>query len=181
MTTEEIIGQIIGLVATALTLISYQMNTKRGVMAALSFATACTCLSFLFFGASSGFFLNIVCFTRNIFFYFQKEGSVGIYISTTVFIIAMAVLGAFSWQGYFSLLIIIALMINTFFMSLGNPQILRYSILFTSTLVLIYNVYVMSIGGIANEGISIVSSAVGILRFRQGREGKSKQENQSES
>ena len=66
-----------------------------------------------------------------------------------------------------SLLIIFALAANTIFMSFGNPQLLRKSILLTSTCVLIYNVFVFSIGGITNEGISIVSSVIGIIRFRK--------------
>ena len=74
-------------------------------------------------------------------------------------------LGAISWQGVISLLVIVALALNTFFISLGNPQILRYSILFTSTLVIIYNIYMLVIGSILNEAIAIVSSAIGIIRL----------------
>ena len=93
--TQEIIGQILGIIATIITFLSYQMNTKK------------------------------------------------------------------------TLLIIFALAANTIFMSFGNPQLLRKSILLTSTCVLIYNVFVFSIGGIANEGISIISSVIGIIRFRK--------------
>ena len=80
---------------------------------------------------------------------------------------AMVVVGAFSWQGPVSLMIIVALAANTIFMSFGNPQLLRKSVRGTSTLVLLYNIFVFSIGGIANEGLSIISSAVGIARFRK--------------
>ena len=103
---------------------------------------------------------------RNLSFYFQKEGTKGIYASTAVFMSLMALLGALSWQGPISLLIIIALVINTFFLSLGKPQILKYSILLTSTMILIYNISVFTIGGILNESIAIASATVGILRFR---------------
>ena len=81
----------------------------------------------------------------------------------------MAVLGIFSWQGPISLLIIVALIINIFFLSLGNPQKLRYSILFTSTMVIIYNIYVFTIGGLMNEAIAIISSIIGIVRFRKDK------------
>ena len=165
--TQEIIGQIIGIVAMVITAISYQVNTKKSLLFIQTLATAATCISYLFLGASSGFLLNIVCIMRNIFFYFQKEGTKGIYISTSVFMAFMAVLGAFSWQGPISLLIIIALVVNTFFLSLGKPQVLKYSILLTSSMILIYNVYVFTIGGILNESIAIASAAVGIFRFRK--------------
>ena len=66
-----------------------------------------------------------------------------------------------------SLLIIVALAANTVFLSFGNPQLLRKSILATSSLVLLYNIFVFSLGGIANEALAIGSSVVGIFRFRQ--------------
>ena len=164
--TTELSGQIVGILATVITAISYQMNTKKSLLFIQTLATTATCISYLLLNAMSGFALNIVCIIRNLFFYFQKEGTKGIYASTAVFMAMMATLGAFSWQGPISLLIIFALAINTFFLSLGKPQILKYSILLTSGMILIYNIGVFTIGGIMNEGISIVSAIVGILRFR---------------
>lgn len=166
----EILGQIIGILATLITALSYQMNTKKSLLLTQSLATACTCISYLFLGASSGFALNIVCLVRNGCFYYLKEGKTPIYISTAILATAMVVLGALSWQGPISLLMIIALAVNTVFLSLGKPQILRYSILLTSSMILIYNIYVFTIGGMLNESIAIFSSLIGIIRFRRGRE-----------
>ena len=166
----EIAGQIIGIIATVITAFSYQLNTKKSLLAAQTSATVCTCLSYLLLGASSGFALNAVCILRNLCFYFQKEGQKLFYVSTAAFSAMMALLGILSWQGPISLLVTAALILNTFFLSLGKPQLLRYSILLTSSMVLIYNVYVLSIGGIMNEGIAIFSSLIGILRFRRSRE-----------
>ncbi|MBR2354613.1 MAG: YgjV family protein [Clostridia bacterium] len=165
----EILGQIIGIIATGITALSYQTNTKKSLLIVQTSATVCTCLSYLFLEASSGFALNIVCILRNLCFYFQKEGKKPIYISTAVISMIMAYLGMISWQGLISLFIILALILNTFFLSLGKPQILRYSILMTSTMVMVYNIYIFSIGGIVNESIAIVSSVIGILRFRKAR------------
>ena len=47
----------------------------------------------------------------------------------------------------------------------GKPQILRYSLLVTCVMVLIYNVNVFTIGGILNEIVSFVSAAVGIIIY----------------
>ena len=163
----EIYGQIIGIIATAITALSYQANTKKRLLLIQSVAIVFTCISYLLLGASSGFALNIVCFVRNVCFYYQKEGQRPIYVSTSIVVLVMAILGAFSWQGAISLLIIAALILNTFFLSLGKPQILRYSILLTSTMVLIYNIYVFSIGGMINESMAICSSLIGIIRFRK--------------
>jgi hypothetical protein len=163
----EILGQTLGIIATLITALSYQANTKKKLLFIQSVATLCTCISYLLLGATSGFALNIVCLIRNVCFYFQKEGKTLFYISTSIFVVMMGILGAMSWQGPISLLIIVALAANTFFLSLGKPQMLRYSILVTSLMVLIYNIYVLAIGGILNESIAILSAFIGIIRFRK--------------
>ena len=163
----EILGQTLGIIATLITALSYQANAKKKLLFIQSVATLCTCISYLMLGATSGFALNIVCLIRNVCFYFQKEGKTPIYISTSIFVVMMGILGAMSWQGPISLLIIVALAANTFFLSLGKPQMLRYSILVTSVMVLIYNIYVLAIGGILNESIAILSAFIGIIRFRK--------------
>ena len=162
-----IIGQVLGIIATILTFASYQMNTKKRLIMLSTLGTLATCLSFFFLEAWTGFALNIVCIVRNIVFYFLDEKSKVNYISASVLALIMVVLGVFSWQGPVSLLVIIPLAANTIFMSFGNPQLLRKSILFTSTAVMLYNVFVFSLGGIANEAVAVGSSAIGIIRFRQ--------------
>lgn len=163
---EKIIGQTLGVIATLVTFLSYQTNTKKAVLTVQSIATACTCLSYFFLGASSGFALNIVCLIRNVLFYFEKENTLWCYLTASGLALIMIGLGILSWQGYVSLFIIVALAANTVFLSFGNPQLLRKSILFTSTAILIYNVFVFSIGGIANESLAIISSIIGIIRFK---------------
>ena len=165
----NIIGQILGIFAPILTVVTYQMNTKKSLLIVLTSATVCTCLSYLLLGATSGFALNIVCVLRNLCFYFQHEGSKANTVSALLLAAVMVILGALSWQGPISLFIMIALAINTIYMSLGNPQRLRKSILLTSSLVLIYNAVVFSIGGMINEGLAIGSAIVGIIRFKQAK------------
>ena len=164
---NDIIGQILGIVATVITGISYQTNDKKRLLIIQSAATLSTCLGYLFIGAWSGFALNIVCLVRNgVFFFLKKESPLyrGAAVALAVLMVAV---GLLSWQGWISVLIIVALALNTLFMAFGTPQTLRYSVLFTSSLVLAYNICVFTIGGILNEGLSIVSSFIGILRYRQ--------------
>ena len=172
---NEIIGQILGIIATAITFISYQVNTKSRLLIIQTTATLCTCLSFLFLGASTGFALNIVCIVRNVAFFFQKDKSTAHTLTALALSVTMVALGVLSWQGPVSLLIMVALAANTLFMATGNPQLLRKSVIVTSGLILIYNAIVFSIGGMTNEGISIVSSIIGIIRFRKEDSGKIKE------
>ena len=63
------------------------------------------------------------------------------------------------------------LMIDRMALSMKNAQHIRYSLLITCPLVMIYDVLLHSYGGIVYEGMSIVSAIIGIIRFRkQGQE-----------
>ena len=165
----KIIGQAFGILATAITFTSYQLNSKKSILITQTVATLCTCICYFLLGAKEGFALNVVCIVRNITFYFLniKQGyTVAI---ASLFSAVMIGLGMLTWQGPISLTLIIALAINTLILSLGKPQLLRQSIIFTSGSILIYNIFVFSIGGIANEAISILSSIIGILRYRSSK------------
>lgn len=166
---KEIIGQILGICVAITTFISYQTNTKKALLTVQTVATLLTCFSYLFLGASSGFALNGLCVVRNIVFYFQEDKTFAKHLSSAIFAVAIVILGAFSWQGPVSLLIIVALAVNSVFLSFGNPQLLRKSLLFTCPVVLIYNIFVFSIGGILNESIATVSAIIGIIRFRKNK------------
>ena len=169
-----IIGQALGIIATALTFISYQTNKKKILLIIQTLATLCTCISFLFLGATTGFALNIVCIIRNIAFFFQDSKSKFNLISACVLAAVMGGLGFLSWEGPISLLVIIALAANTIFMSFGDAQILRKSVIGTSSMILIYNFCIPNptIGGIINESVAIVASIIGIVTFIKMKKAK---------
>lgn len=172
MTTNQIIGQILAIIAPIITFISYQVNSKHKLLILQTAATLSTCLSYMFLGASSGFALNIVCIIRNIAFFFQDSKSKMNMISAIILAAVMGVLGGLSWEGPISLFVIIALAANTIFMSFGNAQLLRQSVICTSSMILIYNIYVFSVGGMINESVAIVASIIGIISFLKKKEQK---------
>ena len=61
-------------------------------------------------------------------------------------------------------------MINTMYLSVQSPQTIRKSILLTSTMILIYDIFVSSYGGIINEALAITSSIIGIIRMGKAEE-----------
>ena len=96
------------------------------------------------------------------------------YVALAAIILAavMGVLGGLSWEGPISLLVIIALAANTIFMSFGNAQLLRQSVICTSSMILIYNIYVFSVGGMINESVAIIASIIGIISFLKKKKEK---------
>lgn len=164
----EIIGQTLGFVAAFLMFLSYQMKDAKKLLMVQSTGVCCIIVHYLLIGATSGFLLNIACLIRNFVYYFQNKVKAFSHPLCPYFMsFVVGAAGALSWQGYISLLIIIALMVNTVFMSLNNNQVLRISVIFTCLMILTYNFFVKSYGGMLNEGISIVSSIIGIYRYRK--------------
>jgi hypothetical protein len=65
--------------------------------------------------------------------------------------------------------VLLGLVINTVCMAFPDAQKVRKSILVTSPLVLTYDVFVLSVGGIVYESVAILSSLIGILRNRKNK------------
>lgn len=163
----ELAGQILGWVSALLMCLSYQCKEHKKLLVAQTASTICICVSYCLLGAWSGMLLNIVCILRNLIIY-KKDIKIFSYpFWPYVLAGVMVVVGALSWQGPMSLLMIVALGVNTLFIYFPNVQNLRKSILVTSTMVIIYNVYYSVWGGVMNELISIISAVIGLYRFKK--------------
>jgi hypothetical protein len=160
-------GQIMGWVAALITFLSYQCKEHKKLLVVQTLSTLSICISYLLLDAWSGMLLNVVCIIRN-FIIYRKDIKIFSYGFWPYALAAlMGVMGAISWQGPMSLLIIVALVANTLFLYFPNVQNLRKSIVITSTMVLIYNAYFSVWGGVFNEAIAISSSIIGIYRYRK--------------
>lgn len=162
-----IFGQILGIFGSALTVLSYQCKTPRMLLLLQTVSTALFVCNYWLIGASSGVLLNIVCIGRNLIYYNKDKKIFSYPFYPYLLAVILVVCCAFSWQGPVSLLITAALAVNTVFLSFGRQNLLRISIVFTCSLILLYNVFVFSPGGILNESFAIASSVVGLWRYRK--------------
>ncbi len=159
------VGQILGIVVVGLAILSYQMPTKKSVMTVQICTTSVMSTHYLLIGAYPGMAMNIFGIVRNVIYYKTKSENKYLPIILSAVI---GIIGFISWDGYHSLLAIAGLVINSYSLS-KDPQFLRKSILVSSPLVLIYDIMVMSVGGILLESLSIVSAVIGIVRFRKDK------------
>lgn len=165
------IGQALGVVAIILGFINYQVKTREQVLAVHIATTVCFTLHYLCLGAWAGMAMNFVGIIRNLAFYYcGKKGAV----SKPLAIFFALLLGGMgttasliAHENWYFILSVAGLMINSFSMSFSNPNNIRKSILITSPLVLIYDCFVLSIGGAVYESIVIISSIIGIIRYRK--------------
>ena len=163
---QVIVGNIFSVLAMILTIITYQCKKKNMLLFILTGAAVCLCISYLILGAYSGALLNAVVIIRNLIFAAKKVKLFSYKFWPYLLAAVMAVCGALSWQGPMSLLIIGALVINTIFLSFDNVQTLRWSLILTCIMTLIYNLAYKSYGGVANEIFAMSSAIVGLYRYR---------------
>ena len=174
MNWVNLIGQFFGILAVILGFVSFQMPTQKKVLIAQIATSVVFIIHYILIGATSAVWLNLVGLFRNIAYFSRESGVKAKFLYSRnlpiVFAVIMAIMGVLSWENVYSLLIIFGITINTICLSFKNPQNLRKSILISSPLVLLYDVVVISVGGIVYESVAIISSIIGIIRFRKGKE-----------
>lgn len=172
MNPIEIIGQIISVVAVIITFVTYQMKSTHQIFLVNAVATGVSCIAYALLGGITALGLNIMCIIRNVCYMHKDKNKHCALILPALLSLIMAVMSIFLWEGYHSIFFVVGITLNTLSMGYCKPQGLRKSILLTSTLILIYNLFVPSIGGAINEIVAISSSAIGLVRHRQKKEEK---------
>ncbi len=162
-----IIGQIIGVIAMAIFFVSYQCKEQHKLMVIQCIAVLSICVHYLLIGATSGLILNVICLIRNICYANRDKKLLSGRWVPIFFAVAVGTVGILSWEAYYSVFIVVGLVVNTLCLSFKDTQKLRYSILITSPLVFTYDVFVMSVGGMANEALAVTSSVIGIIRVKK--------------
>ena len=162
-------GQIVGLVAVVISFLTYQMKTKRGILAMLSCATVLFCIHYACLGAAVGVVLNIIGIIRNLCYYHHDKPILSSKAVPVILALTMGILGIVTWEGYYSAFFVVGLMLNTLAMGYLGPQNLRKSLLLTCSLIFMYNVFTLSIGGMINETVAIVSAIIGLVRYRKSQ------------
>lgn len=165
------IAQLLGVVAIILGFLNYIVKTRGQVLLVHSATVVCFVLHYLCLGAWAGLALNLVALVRDIVYYHVgKNGKVSRVLSLG-FTVIMGAMGTtaslIAGEGWYFILSVVALMVNTFAMSFADPNHIRKSILFTSPLVLAYNCFVLSVSGAVYEAIAIISSVIGLIRYKK--------------
>lgn len=164
------IGQGLGAIAVILGFINYQTKTRKQLLVVHIATTLCFSLHYLCLGGWAGMVMNAVGIVRNLVFYYTDKKKISNRYAAIFFAIIMGILGIttslIAKEGIYFVLSIVGLVINSYAMSFSNPNNIRKSILITSPMVLIYDAFILSIGGMIYESVVIISSIIGIIRYK---------------
>lgn len=159
-------GQALGVVAVILGFITYQMRSPKALLIVNLITCAVFCGHYLLIGAISGFVMNGICIFRNLVYTNRDKKIFSSPVWPYIFAAIMLIAGIITWQDWSSVFVVSALVINSVCLSFKNAQHIRYSLMITCPLVLIYDVILHSYGGMVFEAMSMVSAIIGIIRFR---------------
>lgn len=168
----EILGHIIGFVSIAMFFCSYQVRNKKSLLIIQIIATVLLCLQYVLIKAYSGFAMNTVCIARCItYYYVDTKKGFGKYCP---YILSFAILplAIISWEGCYSLFLVMGLMVNTVLMGFLDIQKFRVSVWFTSSLLLAYNLFAGSYSGMIGDVMTISSAVIGYVRYKNNKSGE---------
>ena len=165
--TEENIGQILSIIGMAVTVLSFQMKTKKQILIMQTAGSAFFLASYVLFGGWAAVFLNVVFVIRNTIFYFKdkKWASHGIWLYFILTLVCVA--GVLGFKTYWDIIPMVGAIFGTVAAYIKNENMFRLLKLGDSPCWLIYNISIPSIGGIICEIINIVSIFVGLIRYRK--------------
>lgn len=160
----EIIAQVIGIVAAAISIGSFQFKNNKILFSLRAIASILFALNFFLIGAITAAILNainILCMV--LMLYGENHRYIIIPISLCLMYTAAVV---FTYEGILSILLLIAQLAFAISMWTADGLKIRIAQLFiASPIWLINNFVVFSIGGIITEVFAIVSVIVSIVRF----------------
>lgn len=164
--TKTLIAQAIGFIALALLVIVFQKNNRKSMLKLMMSAALLYSLHFLVLGAFTGAALNFLNVFRSFVFASREDKSWAKHdYWLYVFLVAIAILGAITWQGAYSILALIAVAVQTMAFWATNTRKIRYISLIVPPCWFAYNLIVGSIPGMITEILILGSLLVGIYRF----------------
>ncbi len=165
-----IIAQIIGIVAMILSVTSFQMKTRVRLI-------VMQCLTGIVFAVHyfmlpdgigiSGGVVNVIAIVRNIVFYNNHKPLFKSKLWVVLFCILMGGSAIVSRPEPISIFMCIAMIFNTLALAAEKPVDTRKRILISSPFAFVYNIVVGSLGGIINETLVEIITAITFYREKK--------------
>ena len=162
----DILVQMIGFVAVAFFILSYQMRSNRLLFLFQLLGCLLFCIQFCILGAYSGAAGLLINILRNVLLLMAPKWKwVRTKLTLVVILVMITGMTIATWNGLISLLPALSVGITTIGYWTDNGQKIRASQLMGSPCTLVYDALIGSWGGVLSESITLVSIVVSIFRF----------------
>ena len=172
---EQVAGQTLSIIGMILTVLSFQLKSKKHILVMQTAGSAFFLASFILLKSLSAVYLNVVFLIRNIIFYFRADKKWARHkIWLYALLLAVTTAGFLGYRSVWDILPIIGSIFGTVAAYMDNENMFRMLKLGDSPCWFIYNLSIPSLGGVICETINIASIILGLIRFR--KDGFSKKE-----
>ena len=166
----NLIGQLLSLAAVATGFVSFQMKTPKGILSFQILTALLFSVHYVLIGAMTAAALNFLAAIKCVFYYVRNKRQSKALWAPVFFTALVLVTSLLTWDGWYSVFILAGLLVNSVGLSLSNPQTIRKLTLIKSPLCFVYNLFVLSSGGMIYEVAVLVSAILGLLKNRQKKE-----------
>lgn len=162
---SPLFAQAIGFIGTIIIVIGMQQKKYGRIVLCKISNELISAIHYLLLGGYTGMIINFAsCVTNGVYWYRNTKGK-----STLVFQILFGamfvVLGALSWHGPISILVVAAKLISSVSLGINNPRVIRILNLISNPCWLVYNIYMGSIAGIISDILVISSVVIAVVRL----------------
>ena len=162
---KETTGQIIGFIAMAIIVASYQQKSHKKILTFQMVSGLLFTVHYLLLGAYTGAVMNLLGAFRSLVYSNRDKKWASSIIWPTIFSIGFLISGILTWDNIYSVFPLIAMLMSSVVLWIEKPKINRIFSLPTSTGWLIYNIKNLSYPGIITEIFVLASIIIGIIRL----------------
>ena len=168
----EITGQIIGFVAMAIIVFSYQQKSHKNILTFQMVSGLLFTVHFLLIGAYTGCVSNLIGALRSLIYANRgKNKFTDFKLWPVIFSVIFTISGILTWADIYSVFPIVAMVMSSVVLWIDSPKTNRAFSIPTSACWLVYNIPNSSISGVATEIFVLSSIVIGMLRLdRKKRE-----------
>ena len=168
MEAKVIIANAIGFMAFIISLIAFHKKEKEKIFKNTLISNILNLIHYLVLNANSGIATKIIAILRDLSMVKQEKYNIlKSKKMLIVFVCAYIILMIITYQGFISIFSLLAALIYTIFCWNGDVKTVRYIVIFTNVLWLIYNIFVKSYTGAMANFISIVSTFIAIFNNKK--------------
>lgn len=165
-----ILSQIFTIIMYALMGLSYYAKDRNNILKLSFLSLIANGIAYILLNAWTGFAMCVVALIRNIIFLIDERrngkretiNKTDIIILTVLYTISI-ISAVFTYDGFFSLLSVLATLVYTFSVWQKKTNVYKLLGIVVGFLWIWYNIYIMSIVGIILETILLICSTTGYL------------------
>ncbi len=161
----DILVQALGFIGIGLNIIALQFNKHWKIVLLRTIGSALFVVQYILLGAYTGAAMDGIGLIRNLLFMWlvSKEKPTQIYI--VIFCIITVGIGIYTWEGWLSILAIIAKVVSTIGYGIRSPRLIRALNIPSNGCWIAYNTVHLSIAGVIDACLGIASAIIGEIRY----------------